>query len=299
MGKKVALLTVHGMGEMPRDYNAQLKGALRERLGKLYDDLHVGAVYYQGILQPNETRVWNAVEERLAGKWDWARRLWWNDLRRFLLFGFGDAAGLENGKECDASVYSRAQVIIARELLRACRAMAGDGPLVILAQSLGCHVTSCFFWDAQQDAEGAKVKIGIWQDLRRFEGQITEGGPLTTKEKCFLQGSSFNTFFTTGCNIPIFVAAHAMKEIRPICPNAHFRWHNYFDQDDVLGWPLASLSEAYARVVQDHPINAGAGIIGWLIKSWNPLSHTQYWGDNNVLDQLELRIRELLEVGAG
>ena len=44
----------------------------------------------------------------------------------------------------------------------------------------------------------------------------------------------------------------------------------------------------------DHPINAGGGIMEWMLKSWNPLSHSQYWGDDDVLDPLEEHLRALL-----
>ena len=63
---------------------------------------------------------------------------------------------------------------------------------------------------------------------------------------------------------------------------------------DLLGWPLAELSDNYATAVTDHSVNAGSGILGWIVKSWNPLSHGQYWGDDEVLDPLEAMLRTLL-----
>lgn len=284
MPKKAALLTVHGMGRTEEDYNAQIVSDLRHRLGQLFGSLHVGKVYYQDVLQPNEDRVWKSVASRVK----------WDDLRKFVLFGFGDAAGLESGKEPIGSDYAKAQIKIARELLLAREAMSMSGPVLILAQSLGCQVTSNYFWDAHQAAMGNPPRVGIWQDIGRVQAQITGGRPLTAEEISFLQGKSFRLFITTGCNIPIFVAAHAKEDIVPIRPNEHFEWHNYYDQDDVLGWPLADMSVEYAEVVTDHAVNAGSGIIGWLLKSWNPLSHTQYWGDTEVLDPLEARLRSLL-----
>ena len=75
---------------------------------------------------------------------------------------------------------------------------------------------------------------------------------------------------TTGCNIPLFVAAH--DPVVPIDPPATgFEWHNYYDPDDVLGWPLAGLGDDYGRLVTDHPINAGGSVLDWFLKSWNPL----------------------------
>lgn len=295
--QKAALIVVHGMGETPRNFDEALRVEVKRRLGNLCDELHIGKVYYQSILQSNETRVWKRVEKRLTGEWYSIRRLWWNDLRKFVLYGFGDAAGLESGKEGLGSVYTQAQILFAREMLAACRAIGSDGPVVILAQSLGCQVTSCYFWDAQQSVDGKVAQVGIWRDFVAFEKEIAgEQVPLTLGEKEFLRGASFKTFITTGCNIPIFVAAHARRDIKPIEPNGGdaFAWHNFYDKDDVLGWPLSDLSSEYAKVVTDHPINASRSLWEWLIKSWNPLSHSQYWGDGKVLDVLEQHLRTVL-----
>jgi hypothetical protein len=284
MPKKVAFITVHGMGRTDRSYNEDVVRELRQRLGARSDDLHIGKVYYQDILQPNEDRVWGSV----------ARRVKWDELRKFLLFGFADAAGLESDKDFRGSDYWKAQVAIAKELFSAREAMGGDGPLVILAQSLGSQVTSCYFWDAIKAKLGNPPSSGIWHDISGAQAEITGGRPLTTDEIGFLQGKLFRRFVTTGCNIPIFVAAHAKADILPIRPNDEFEWHNYYDRDDVLGWPLADLSKEYGEVVVDHAVNAGGGIVGWLLKSWNPMSHTQYWADDEVLDPLEGMLRTLL-----
>lgn len=284
MRKKAAFITVHGMGRTEADYNEEIVRDIRHRLGASSEALHVGKVYYQDILQPNEDRVWEAA----------AHRVEWDELRKFLLFGFADAAGLESNKDDDRSGYRQAQVAIARELLAAREAMAGDGPVLILAQSLGCQVVSCYFWDAMRAAAGRPPTCGIWRDIAAAAPDITGGPPLAPEDILFLQGSHFRTFMTTGCNIPVFVAAHAREAILPIKPNAGFEWHNYYDKDDVLGWPLSTLSEEYREVVVDHPVNANGGILGWLLKSWNPMSHSQYWSDDDVLDPLEQNLRALM-----
>lgn len=77
-----------------------------------------------------------------------------------------------------------------------------------------------------------------------------------------------------------------------------FNWINYFDYDDVLGWPLGPLGAAfdtnnngahgrsYADVATDIQVNANDGLLGAFTSSWNPLSHTQYWSDDAVLDAI-------------
>lgn len=121
------------------------------------------------------------------------------------------------------------------------------------------------------------------------------------KKDSVLVGSSQDHFrrmkmlqclYTTGCNIPIFVSGH--KEIVAIDrPVPTFQWYNFFDEDDVLGWPLEPLSESYKNLVQDISINAGDGVISTLVKSWNPFSHNQYWTDKRIINHLSATIQRL------
>jgi hypothetical protein len=279
---QTALLTIHGMGETPRDYAEKLVEAVAVRLGQLAGQVDFRSVYYQDILKPNQETVWAKVNDTV--------HLRYADLRRFLLFGFGDAAGLENRKEIDGSVYELAQEAIARELLGVAR-QDPNTSVVFLAQSLGCQVLSSYIYDAQKAAAGGRVLAGIWKDIDGWARRAL-GGPLLDAEKRFLAGGTCTAFVTTGCNIPIFVAAHKQMDIKPIArPTARFEWINLYDPDDALGWPLQPLSPGYAALVDDRAINAGQGVVTWILKSWNPLSHSAYWNDAQVLDLLAQRLR--------
>ena len=281
--KNVALVTIHGMGETEPDYADDLQHRLVKTLASKAPQLHFGSVYYQDLLQYNEQRVWQALGSRLR----------WNKLRRFMLFGFADAAALEHRKELPHSLYHYAQLKIARTLYLAKQQLNENGRLVLLAHSLGCHVTSCYLWDAQQAKAGNKPAAGIWRDIKRYQAGISGDTPLTEQDIAFLRGDSLAALITTGCNIPIFVAAHAVEQIIPFAkPSPYFVWHNYYDKDDVLGWPLAELSDTYAAAVQDHAINAGGGFWGWLAASWNPLSHNQYWQEDTLIQALQRQLSQ-------
>jgi hypothetical protein len=59
---QVALITVHGMGETPRDYAAGVFDQMRTRLGPaLRERAAFHSVYYQDTLQKNERTVWERV----------------------------------------------------------------------------------------------------------------------------------------------------------------------------------------------------------------------------------------------
>ncbi len=269
---RVALLTIHGMGEQPLDYADDLKRSLQHRMGASFTGVDVHSVYYQHLLKPNEQDVWRRVNERATVRYD--------RLRKFILFGFADAAGLENRKEFDDSVYEQAQTEIARALL-AIHASHGPGmPVVLLAHSLGCQVMSSFIYDAQKRAGGGTVAAGIWKPGRMADS-------LAPAQRQFLQCGTVRAFVTTGCNIPVFVAAHQRMHVKPITkPHPAFSWLNLYDPDDALGWPLQPLEGGYETLVQDRAINAGQGMLDFMTKSWNPLSHSAYWTDDGLIKPL-------------
>ena len=134
--------------------------------------------------------------------------------------------------------------------------------VIIIAQSLGGQVISNYLWDASKN-------LNIFKD--------TTG--TNANELKFLKLKSLQHFITTGCNIPLFVSGlDTRKNFKK--PNRNFKWDNYYDPDDVLGWPLNQLDPSYSYV-KDRDINAGG-----LFTSWNPLSHVKYWTDKDVLRPL-------------
>ena len=113
---------------------------------------------------------------------------------------------------------------------------------------------------------------------------------------------------TFGCNMPLF--SLSFSEARPIVlPGKGIRkaplkavskWLNYFDQDDVLGWPMKPLYEKnYKKLskaqkntvdrIEDYEINVGGGLT-----SWNPGSHAKYWTDNDLTRPAARYLKEIV-----
>lgn len=277
MNKDLAILPVHGMGRTERDFADELRDALKKRLGTAsWRHVQWEPVYYQGLLQKAEDEVFKHL--RQAAELDWIK------LRKFMLFSFADASGLEHGATRPGSVYEQAQKIILRALDTAYNALGQElKPVIIIAQSLGGQVISNYLWDSQQPS----ARQGIWRD-----GQ-DQGTPKNTPRGKFRRLKTLDCLFTTGCNIPLFVASHGREHIKPVKTRTggyNFDWYNLYDEDDILGWPLQPLSADYKKAVtRDIAVNAGQGI-HWLTNAWNPLSHTQYWRDDEVLKRIERRI---------
>ncbi|MDJ0922206.1 MAG: hypothetical protein QNI84_13850 [Henriciella sp.] len=268
----VGVIFVHGMGETSGGYSGDIQSLLREYMpSAVYEGLRFQEVFYQDILQQNEERYFKAVKGRLD----------WDNLRRFMLYGFCDAASLESQKDGPDSPYYLAQKEILSCFKALHRRIPATAPMIVVAQSLGGQVMSNYLWDAnKKDEHGQPVpaRHGVWS---------TDPG-LSPDQSWFCRGGRLARLFTTGCNIPLFVAGRDEDQITPISPpNSAFKWYNYYDRDDVLGWPLKQLSPAYADRVIDKPIRAG------LLGGLTPMSHVNYWNDRGFLKPLANEIKRL------
>jgi hypothetical protein len=276
MGQEVIVLAVHGMGDTGPDFAGGLERRLARRMGADWERIYFGSVYYQGVFQENEERVMRAM-----------RRVPLDSvaLRKFVLFGFSDATGLEREAQKANRPYQQVQEIIRRTLKRAHDCTGGPRPVVLIAQSLGCQVMSNYLWDAQKRAP----RRGVWRTPR-----TRRGTPLDS----FLRLKHLRYFYTTGCNIPIFLAGFPEQDIVAVKVDRSgyaFCWKNFYDRDDVLGWPLKPLCASYeAAVHADIEVNAGGSLLGDLTHGWNALSHTRYWDDGEVLESLAADIGSLL-----
>ena len=275
MPKTIALVTIHGMGDTATDYYTEFYDEIKTSLGKTaWDNVIFKSLYYQNLLQFNQEAIFNRMRDQI----DWMK------LRKFLLYGFSDAASLEYKKGAVNSPYFLTQKMIMKgmdEIFN--EAGQQEIPVIILAQSLGCQVVSSYIWDAEP---GRQAVDGIWSAPQN------DGVSNGSTQDNFRRMRSLQRFYTTGCNIPIFVSGHERIEaISP--PSPSFKWHNFFDEDDVFGWPLKPLSPSYNELVEDISINAGGGIGGALVKSWSPLSHGQYWTDSEVVGHISSAIKQL------
>ena len=271
MAKTLALLTLHGMGDTRRDYADKLFERLRREVGRpIWERVLCKPIYYQDILQGNQADIFSRMRAQID----------WMQLRKFLLYGFSDAGCLEYKKEAPNSPYLRTQQEILRRLDQVFDE-AGPIPLIVVAQSLGGQVISSFLWDAEQEPEAT---VGVWH------GSLGDSVAHGSAHDRFRRMQTLLRLYTTGCNIPLFVAGH--QRIEAIKANPRFKWFNFFDEDDVLGWPLRPLSPSYDRLVEDLAVNAGSGLVGTLVKSWNPLSHEGYWSDAAVVEHIASSIRQ-------
>ena len=303
-GKEVAVITIHGMGREEEDYYTGFEQGLQQKLGSKWDKVAFGHIYYQDTIEPNEIAVYEKMKQ---AKTPFTSFFLWMLLRKFLIFFLADPTSLENGKSEKDSAYYLTQGKIAGVLQSIYDQLGQDKEkkVFIIAHSLGAQVISSYLWDASYSQywgndvpKNKQTHVGIWGSDKYFE----ENGLESDKDKLdFLLLKSIHRLYTCGCNIPLFVAGH--NYITPIKrPNPNFKWLNYYNKNDVLGWPLQPLEggkgskdpnypdhPTYAELVTDREISAGN-----LLQRWNPLSHLGYLTDKHFIGPIAEEIENLL-----
>jgi hypothetical protein len=271
----IGALVVHGMGRQEPGFAEGLCAAVSDRLGADAARVIWQEVLWAEILEPRETALWTAMEQASDPHGD-RLSIDWGPVRRFVLHNFGDATGYQRDRHIEsAGQLIHQRVSNAVEMLHG-RLADPAAPVIVLAHSLGGHIMSNYIWDRQHPSANPPP------------GQPL--APLPT-----LAG-----MITFGCNIPLFALAY--RDAKPIdLPGvaisdpaivAAVRWLNFFDRDDVLGWPLrplyekdsAGLSPGQRRTLdklEDQEIG-----VGGLFTGWNPASHDYYWENDTFVRQV-------------
>lgn len=256
MAPEVGVLIVHGMGSQQPDFADAMIADLKDKLDVKAASVRWKAVYWAPVLSDREKQVWDNLSSQ--NDLDWVK------LRKFFINAFGDASAYRYIPDEPICTYYRIHDIV-RDGLKSLRAQLGgdDKPLIVIAHSLGSVIMSNYIWDRQRVNDPDAARYG---------------------QTAFERMESLAGFITFGSNIPLFVLAYDPIECITFPPvylpdelKAKAKWLNFFDSDDILGWPLKELSPSFtAAVTADREIN-----VGGLFTSWNPLSHSDYWTDGD------------------
>ncbi|MGV2827200.1 hypothetical protein [Myxosarcina sp. GI1(2024)] len=153
----------------------------------------------------------------------------------------------------------------------------GDAPLCIIAHSLGTVIASNYIYDLETNK--AQIDLG--------------NTPLE-------RGETLTSVYTLASQIPFWSLRYPNFD-RPIrvpsekldrhYSNLQGEWINFYDQNDILGYPLKILNEAYSEAVtEDKVVNVGS-----LLETWNPLSHCSYWTDEDVINTIATGLHNILQ----
>ena len=244
MSKAVGVAVIHGIGtQRSKAFADPLIEELESRL-KAPEKVAWGRIFWADVLSARQDKYLKSANRN--------NDLDFFKLRCFVVSALSDASSYQRVDDDPQSTYGRIHAAVRDELASMRQQLKGDKPLVLLAHSLGGHILSNYIWDMQKKNPIVDPGDNGFERMRTIAGLIT-----------------------FGCNIPLFT--FALKKIVPISLPKGATWLNFFDPDDVLGYPLKPLSPEYRRTVsRDVAIN-----VGGIASSWNPLSHSQYWTDND------------------
>lgn len=267
---RVALAVIHGIGSQDPGYADSFMGRVRARFAarlrispsRAAERLSARVLVLSGILRSAEREVLARMPRH--------HPLGWRRLREFVAEYVGDAIGYQRTERAD--IYRATHSLVAEELNRL-DAEAGPGSLfAIAAHSLGTVIACNYIWDIEREIVPPQVLPLLSTPTSRLANLThlyTLGSPLA------LYSLRFPAF-----GRPIRFPVNPRPEIKGC------EWVNFFDDDDVVAYPLRGLSEDYARAVtRDRMVQVG----GWLAR-WNPLSHTGYWSSRTVADHIASRL---------
>lgn len=280
--RKVGVLLIHGMGSQEEGFADPMIKRLRRELER--DGVDPARVEFQPIW-------WAPVllerQAKLLAAMQAGNDLDWIKLRRFVIEALGDAVAyqktFQNPSEGDElPVYDAVHTAIGESIHALARRLQDSrAPLLLVAHSLGCHMMSNYIWDVQKHGPAYPF--------------------VKDKESPFELLKTLTAIDTFGCNMPLFLLASDklspirfpldLKDVFPgKDPSAVARWRNYFDPDDVLGWPLQPV-RGYEKLVRDKAVNAGT-----ILTMWNPASHTAYWTDADVVEPIEKNLVDIVRL---
>jgi len=265
----LAVAIIHGVGKQDANFAQGISRELTDRfVGYLPDDvveprtqIVIEPVHWAPVMQKAEEALWKRLKS--SGDLNFIK------LRQFMVEFGADALAYQPLPRRRA-IYEAIHGIVA-DKLKALAERAGPSlPLCVIAHSLGSVIASNYLYDLQKG-------FHYLPDVVRQHNTQT---PLE-------MGQTFAFFFTLGSPLalwalrfrnfgqPIDVPA---PDLSTRYPNLAGKWINFFDPDDVIGYPLRPLNNDYRRVVKaDVPVNVGSILTGW-----TPMSHTGYWTDNDV-----------------
>lgn len=276
---QIAVAFIHGVGKQRKDFAAEMMGKLHERIDELLPDGVPKAaeififkpIYWAPVLQDRENILWDKLKNGSG--------LDFMKLRQFMIDFAADGIAYQPSPK-DRQIYEEVHQVVASALKEL--AATGDStPLCVIAHSLGTVIISNYFYDLHQEYHAGaqnhlaeKVKNVIGNDPTALEKGQTLASLYTMGSPIAIWSLRYQDFGT-----PIQVPAPQFSECYS---DNKGEWLNFYDEDDIIGYPLKVLNDAYqAAVTRDIPVNVGS-----ILTSWNPACHMEYWTDNNVIQPI-------------
>lgn len=261
MSQKIAVAVVHGIGRQGASFAEHIKARVERVCAQdCGQDIVIAPVHWAQVMQAREDDLWTRLLN--GGPLDFQA------LRRLMVDLMADALAYQP-TDHDRRAYDDIHAVFAQTLRTLAETAGAKAPLCIIAHSLGTVIASNYLYDLQKPHLIPFSAHAVMNDTPLERGETltlfyTLGSPLA------LWSLRFDDF-----GRPIHVPAPGLQAHYP---GLDGEWVNFYDRDDVIGFPLKTLNVAYAAAVTaDVEVSAGG-----VATQWNPLSHLEYWTDSDV-----------------
>lgn len=270
MYKKIAVAIIHGMGNQKEDFAKKTIDKINKKFTKRLEQL-VEDPASQLIIQPV---LWATVfkdrEESLIKKLFLDTKMNFQGLRKFLIIYLGDAIAYQP-VETARQNYERVHEKIGEDLNTLSKKAGDNAPLCVISHSLGSVIASNYFYDLQFKRNHVNFVVNELSPLEK--------------------GDTLTLFYTMGTTLPIWSLRYhnfnrpiniPSKMLPYYYPGLKGEWINFYNKNDIFGFPLKPVDEHYSTVVnEDREVN-----VGNLLTCWNPLCHVSYFTDRLVIEQI-------------
>ena len=270
MSQKIAVAVIHGAGSQNPDYAdaliARVKRSFQAWLPPedktVADKLVFKVIYWANILAKKQRILWNSVT-------DDDETLRFTDFRKFIIDFGADAVAYQPGAK-RREIYNRVHKTVAAALTELAREAGTDAPLCIVGHSIGTVITHNYFFDLGDDMIADRI----------FGSSIT---PLEA-------GHTLAFLYWLGSPLALWSLRYEHykaitfpgRDLTARYPGLKPKWVSYYDRDDILAYPIRSLSKGHKQLAEQGLLKDVLIEAGGLLTSWNPLSHLDYLKNEDV-----------------
>ncbi|SEP85943.1 hypothetical protein SAMN05216232_1110 [Virgibacillus subterraneus] len=266
MTQRIAILILHGAGTPDKHFAEKMirriSNRFEKKLGVKSSELEFEPVFWSAIFAGEQEELWNNLQQD--------QDLDYTRMRRFIIDFLSDAVAYQPTSSGGQN-YDKVHTLVAKAIRKLKERAGQNAPLCVISHSLGTVVASNYFYDLQFRRENMGVETKT----------CTHQTPI---EQC----ETLTLFYTMGSPMALWsmryidfgspIAVPSL-DLEKFYPGLKGEWLNFYDKDDILAYPLKGLNGEYNRAVKkDVGVNTGG-----LLTSWNPLSHTKYDTDPEVV----------------
>ena len=275
MTQKLAVIVIHGLGKQDKDFASAFIKDLHASFSRISGEnnpearIVVKPVWWASVFAEREEEL----KQKLMGA---PYNLRYKELREFMIHYLADAVAYQPLKGEEQN-YEAVHKTISKQLNQLSTEAGADAPLCVISHSLGSVIASNFFYDLQYAQR--KTEIG-------------------NSDTALERGDTLSLFYSCGTTLPLWSLRYTVFD-KPIqvpskgftakYPDVPGEWINFYDKDDILGYPLKSIHPEYDKVVtEDRDVN-----VGTLINRWNPLCHNGYLTSSKVITPIAEGLHKL------